>query len=152
GVQLFDETLRDGIQSPSVVDPRIDDKLELVRLASDLGIRGIDLGFPGAGPRPAQDVARLATFIRDERLPIRPAAAARTHVDDVPGVLDTARRPGVEIEVLAFIGSSPIRLYTEGWDLDDLRRRSAAAIELGVANGLPVTFVTEDTTRSRPDV
>src|SRR4051812_45306417 len=67
------ETLRDGIQSPSVVDPVIDDKLRLVELASDLGIHHIDIGLPGAGKRAIEDCTTIAEFIRDQKLKIKPA-------------------------------------------------------------------------------
>ncbi|HUH05700.1 MAG TPA: 2-isopropylmalate synthase [Kofleriaceae bacterium] len=146
------ETLRDGIQSPSVVDPEIGDKIRLVELASDLGIHHIDVGLPGAGARAVEDCTTLAKHIRDNKLPIKPACAARTHVKDVQAIVDISQKLGVAIEVMAFIGSSPIRQYAESWDLDLMLTRSAEAIDLAVANDLPITYVTEDTTRSRPDV
>jgi 2-isopropylmalate synthase len=149
---FFDETLRDGIQSPSVVDPSIEDKILFTEIASDLGINHIDIGLPGAGPRAVADCTTLATFIRDHKLPVKAACAARTHINDVQAIVDISQKVGIEIEVMAFIGSSPIRQYAEDWDLDLITRRSAEAIDLAVKNGLPVTYVTEDTTRSRPDM
>ncbi len=146
------ETLRDGIQSPSVVDPEIGDKIRLVELASDLGVQHIDIGLPGAGTRAIEDCTTLAEFIRDNKLPIKAACAARTHQKDVQSIIDISQKTGVEIEVMAFIGSSPIRQYAENWDLDLMLKRSADAIDLAVNNNLPITYVTEDTTRSRPDV
>lgn len=146
------ETLRDGIQSPSVVDPEIGDKIRLVELASDLGVHHIDVGLPGAGARAVEDCTTLAKHIRDNKLPIKPACAARTHVKDVQAIVDISQKLGIAIEVMAFIGSSPIRQYAESWDLDLMLKRSAEAIDLAVANDLPITYVTEDTTRSRPDV
>jgi 2-isopropylmalate synthase len=151
-VRFFCETLRDGIQSPSIVDPKIDDKIKLVQLASDLGIHHIDIGLPGAGPRAVEDVTRLATYIRDAKLPIQAACAARTHTSDIKPIVEISQKVGIPIEVMAFIGSSPIRLYAEGWDLDLMMRRSAEAIDLAVQSGLACTYVTEDTTRSRPEV
>jgi len=146
------ESLRDGIQSPSVVDPDIGDKIRMVEIASDLGIHHIDIGLPGAGARAIEDCTVLAEFIRDNKLPIKAAAAARTHIKDVQAIIDISQKTGVEIEVMAFIGSSPIRQYAENWDLDLMLKRSADAIDLAVKNNLPITYVTEDTTRSRPDV
>jgi 2-isopropylmalate synthase len=149
---FFDETLRDGIQSPSVVDPSIEDKIRMVELASDLGIHHIDIGLPGAGPRAIEDCTTLAKFARDNKLPIKLACAARTHKNDVGAIVEISQNVGVPIEVMAFIGSSPIRQYAENWDLDLMLRRSAEAIDMAVKADLPVTYVTEDTTRSRPDV
>ncbi len=149
---FFDETLRDGIQCPSVVDPRIEDKIKLIHLMNDIGIDHVDIGLPGAGKRAYEDVVELGREIRDAKLKIKPACAARTHVNDIEPVVRASQQLGMPIEVMAFIGSSPIRLYAEGWDLDLMLKRSAEAIDLGVKNGLQVTYVTEDTTRSRPEV
>jgi 2-isopropylmalate synthase len=152
GFTFLDETLRDGIQSPSAVDPSIDDKLRIVELANDLGIHYMDIGLPGAGPRAVKDCTTITEFIRDQKLDVKPACAARTHAKDVQAIIDISQRTGTEIEVLAFIGSSPIRQYAEDWDLDLMMRRSAEAVDLAVKNNLPITYVTEDTTRSRPEV
>jgi 2-isopropylmalate synthase len=151
-VTFLDETLRDGIQSPSVVDPTIEDKLRLVQLASDLGIHHIDIGLPGAGKRAVEDCTVIAEMIRDQKLPIKAACAARTHVNDVQAIVDISQKVGIEIEVLTFIGSSPIRQYAEDWDLARMLSLSASAIDLGRKGNLPVAYVTEDTTRSRPEV
>jgi 2-isopropylmalate synthase len=151
-ISFLCETLRDGIQSPSVVDPVIDDKLRLVELANDLGIQYIDIGLPGAGKRAAEDCTTIAEFIRDQKLAIKPACAGRTHVADVQAIVDISQKVGIEIEVLTFIGSSPIRQYAENWDLDRMLKLSADAIDLGRRYALPVAYVTEDTTRSRPEV
>ncbi|MGE5186456.1 MAG: LeuA family protein [Acidobacteriota bacterium] len=151
-IQFLDETLRDGIQSPSVVDPSIDDKLRLIELANDLGIDTSDIGLPGAGKRAVEDVTTIAEHIRDAKLTIKPSCAARTHQADVQAVVDISQKVGIEIEVLCFIGSSPIRQYAEDWDLQRMMKLSADAIDLARRYNLPVGYVTEDTTRSRPDV
>jgi 2-isopropylmalate synthase len=151
-VQFLDETLRDGIQSPSVVDPAIEDKLRLVELANDLGIDTTDIGLPGAGKRAVEDVTTIARHIKDNRLRIKPCCAARTHQNDVQAVIDISQKVGIEIEIMCFIGSSPIRQYAEDWDIARLLQLSADAIDLGRRYNLPVSYVTEDTTRSRPQV
>lgn len=151
-VQFLDETLRDGIQSPSVVDPAIDDKLRIVDLANDLGIDTMDIGLPGAGRRAIEDVTTIAEHIRDGKLRVKASCAARTHQNDVQAIVDISQKVGIEIEVLCFIGSSPIRQYAEDWDLARMMKLSADAIDLGRKYNLPVAYVTEDTTRSRPDV
>jgi 2-isopropylmalate synthase len=108
-IQFLDETLRDGIQSPSVVDPSIDDKLRLIELANELGIDTSDIGLPGAGRRAVEDVTTIAEHIRDAKLRIKASCAARTHQNDVQAIVDISQKVGIEIEVLCFIGSSPIR-------------------------------------------
>jgi 2-isopropylmalate synthase len=151
-VQFLDETLRDGIQSPSVVDPSIEDKLRLVELANELGIDSMDIGLPGAGKRAIDDVTTIAEHIKARRLRIKPGCAARTHQHDVQAVIDISQKVGIELEILCFIGSSPIRQYAEDWDLARMLKLSADAIDLGRRYNLPVSYVTEDTTRSRPEV
>ena len=150
-IQFLDETLRDGIQSPSVVDPSIEDKLRLVDLANDLGIDTMDIGLPGAGARAIQDVTVIAEHIKAAKLRVKASCAARTHQHDVQAVIDISQKVGLEIEVLCFIGSSPIRQYAEDWDLARMMQLSADAIDLGRRYNLPVAYVTEDTTRSRPE-
>jgi len=151
-ISFFDETLRDGIQCPSVVDPRIEDKLKLIHLLADVGVEHADIGLPGAGKRASEDVLEIGREIRDAKLPIKAAAAARTVLADIKPIVDISQKLGMPIEIMAFIGSSPIRLYAEGWQLDTMLARSAEVIDFAVANGLKITYVTEDTTRSRPEV
>lgn len=149
-VEFYDETLRDGIQGPSIVDPNIDDKRRILELSAALGIDCVNLGLPGAGPRAVADVTALGQHIIDNQLGIRPSCAARTHVNDIRPIAEISQKLGVAIEVMAFLGTSPIRQYTENWDLERLLELSGDAIAFAVAEGLPVTFVTEDTVRSRP--
>jgi isopropylmalate/homocitrate/citramalate synthase len=151
GVQLNDETLRDGLQSPSVKDPTIEQKIRLLHLMADLGIVAADIGLPGAGPRVVRDVEALAREIVDAKLPIFPNCAARTVVADVRPIAEISQRTGIAIEAATFIGSSPIRQYTEGWSLERMLRSTDEAVGFAVAEGLPVMYVTEDTTRAKPE-
>lgn len=150
--ELHDETLRDGIQNPSVVDPEIDDKLEILHMLEEIGVDTIDVGLPGAGQRAFNDVLRLCREIADQKMSIRPTCAGRTLVQDIAPMVEVSQRAGIPIEVMTFIGSSPIRGLAEDWSVELIRRRSVEAIAFGVKEGLPVNYVTEDTTRSRPDV
>jgi 2-isopropylmalate synthase len=148
--ELYDETLRDGIQCPSALDPAIEDKLRLIHLMNSMGIHWANIGLPGAGPRAVADTTRIAQEIVSQKLSIRPSCAARTHVNDVQPIIDISQKIGAPIEVMAFIGASPIRRYAEDWDLDRMLSLISSSISLGVKAGLRVTFVTEDTIRSRP--
>lgn len=148
--KFVDETIRDGLQSPSVQDPTIEQKMELVRLMDRLGIHVVNLGLPGAGKRAQDDVERLARLIVEEKLKIRPNCAARTVAADIQPIIDISQRVGLPIEVTAFIGSSPIRAYAEDWDVDRLAKLTRDAMKLVVDHDLPASFVTEDTTRSHP--
>lgn len=148
--EFNDETLRDGIQSPSVVDPGIEDKLEILHLQDKIGITSSDIGLPGAGPRAFADVLRLAQEIRDQKLKVMANCACRTVEADIRPVVEVSQKVGIPVEVYAFIGTSPIRQYAENWDLDHILRTSEAAIKFAVKEGMDVAYVTEDTTRSRP--
>jgi 2-isopropylmalate synthase len=149
---FFDETLRDGIQSPSVRDPSIDVKKEILALTASLGIDAVDLGLPGAGPRAVEDVTALIDFAEAEKLGIEYACAARTHKNDIDAISKIAERTGKPITVYAFLGSSPIRLYAESWNVELLLERTIMAADLCRERGLPMTFVTEDTTRTPPAI
>lgn len=151
-VELDDETLRDGLQNPSAVDPPIGDKLRLLHLMDRLGIHTADLGLPGAGPRAVQAVTALAREISEARLSIQANCAARTVLADVRPIAQISQEVGIPIEACTFIGSSPIRQYAEGWTLDRMLRVSEEAVTFAVGEGLPVMMVTEDTTRARPEV
>jgi 2-isopropylmalate synthase len=152
GVTFFDETLRDGLQNPSVADPNIEAKLKLLHLMSKIGIHVADIGLPGSSERAFNDVLRMCREITDNKLPIGVACAGRTVVSDITPMIEISQRAGIPVQIYAFIGSSPIRQLAEEWDLDLIVKRSAEAIDAGVKAGLPVCYVTEDTTRSRPEV
>jgi len=150
-VELDDETLRDGLQSPSVRSPTIEKKLAILHLMEALGVDSADIGLPGAGPHVVAAVERLAREIVDGRLKIRPNCAARTMAADILPIVEISQRVGLSIEVACFIGSSPIRQYAEDWDLDRMLQLTEDAVSLAVREGLPVMYVTEDTTRAHPD-
>jgi 2-isopropylmalate synthase len=150
-VELDDETLRDGLQNPSITDPPIESKIKLLDLMSELGIESANLGLPGAGPRARADITRMAEVIRDEGLNIFPNCAVRTVKADITPLIEIVQKTGVAIEAATFIGSSPIRQYAEEWTIDHIARLSEDAVKYAVENGLPVMYVTEDTTRARPE-
>jgi 2-isopropylmalate synthase len=149
--ELNDETLRDGLQSPSVTDPSLDVKRRLLHLMADLGIAAADIGLPGAGPRVVEQVRILAREIRDHRLPISPNCAARTVIADIEPIAKISQEIGIPIEAATFIGSSPIRQYAEDWTVDRILKSTEEAVSFAVKRGLPVMYVTEDTTRARPE-
>lgn len=150
-VELDDETLRDGLQSPSVISPPIEDKLRILHYIAELGIESANIGLPGAGPHVVSDVKRLAEEIRDQRLSILPNCAARTMRRDIEPIVEVAQATGVEIEAACFIGSSPVRQYAENWELDRMLGLVEEAVSFAAGEGLPVMFVTEDTTRASPE-
>lgn len=150
-VETCDETLRDGIQSPSVVDPPVEHKKELLSLMNDLGITIANIGLPGAGPRAYNDVLTLAQFVRDNKLKIKVNCAARTHQADIAPIADVQQKVGIPITAYCFLGTSPVRQLVEDWSLDRLKFTTHEALSFAIKQGLKVAFVTEDTTRSDPN-
>jgi 2-isopropylmalate synthase len=149
--ELNDETLRDGLQSPSVRDPELPRKIRLLHLMEELGIAAADLGLPGAGINAVQHIETLAREIVNHNMRIRPNCAVRTVISDIEALLEISERIGQPIEAATFIGSSPIRQYVEDWTLQKLLRLSEEAVSFAVKRGLPVMYVTEDTTRAHPE-
>jgi isopropylmalate/homocitrate/citramalate synthase len=150
-IEFDDETLRDGLQSPSVTDPSIDEKIRILHYMNGAGIDNADIGLPGAGAHVQATVERLAREIVDNKLAIYPSAAGRTHEADVRPIIDISQRVGIAIEADLFIGSSPIRQFAEEWDMDWIIAQSTKAVKLASDNGIPVMYVTEDTTRAKPE-
>ncbi len=149
-VMLNDETLRDGLQNPSVRDPSIGEKIEILHLMESLGIDTVNIGLPGAGPRAYADTEALAREIVHSRMKIRPNCAARTHKNDIKPIIEISERVGFPIEAATFLGSSPIRRLVEDWTVEHLQRTTEDAVEFAVSAGLPVMYVTEDTIRTDP--
>jgi len=150
-VRLTDETLRDGLQSPSVRDPSIQQKIEILHLMESLGISSLDIGLPGAGARAVEHATALAQEIVANKMKITAYCAARTHENDIRPIADIVQKTGLPIEVAAFLGTSPIRRYTEGWNGDFLLQTTEKAVKYAVSLGLEVMYVTEDTTRCDPE-
>jgi len=150
-IEFDDETLRDGLQSPSVRDPSLEHKIELLHLMAQLGLHAVDVGLPGAGPRARSDIEALCREIDREGLALEPNCAVRTVKSDIEALIEISDRVGRPIGASTFIGSSPIRQYAEEWTLDHMLRLSEEAVALAVAHGLPVMYVTEDTTRATPE-
>lgn len=150
-VEFDDETLRDGLQSPSVTDPPLEAKIRILHYMHAIGVDNADIGLPGAGPHVQKTVEALAREIVNSKLAVAPSAAGRTHENDVKPIIEISQRVGIPIEADLFIGSSPIRQFTEEWDLDWIIEQSAKAVRFATDNGIPVMYVTEDTTRARPE-
>lgn len=150
-IELDDETLRDGLQGPSVTDPSIEQKVEILHAMDALGIDTADVGLPGAGPRAVADVTALCREIVRAKLKVRPNCAARTMVRDVEPIARISQHVGIPIEACLFIGSSAIRQYTEDWTIDTLLRHTEESLSFALKEGLQVMYVTEDTMRAKPE-
>lgn len=148
-VTVDDETLRDGLQSPSVREPQLDEKIAILDAMVSLGIRRGDIGLPMSSQ--LEDIRGLLRHIAADRLPFRPGLAVRTVVSDIRHVADLQQQIGIPILAEAFVGCSRVRQLVEGWDLAFIVRKATEAVEFAKQENVPIMFVTEDTTRSHPD-
>ena len=151
GVWFDDETLRDGLQSPSARNPTIDQKIELLTYMETLGIQKVDLGLPGAGPFHVEHIDSMLNHITENDYSIRPGAAVRTLMNDIEPLVELQQKHGIPVQASAFLGTSPIRQYAEGWTMEKLLTTMEKAVSFAVKNDVAVMFVTEDTTRSKPE-
>ncbi len=150
-LELNDETLRDGLQSPSIQDPPLEVKIKALHYMVELGIEAANIGMPCTGPNPFADTLALAKEVAQQRLPIRVNCAARTVISDIEPIVEISQQAGIPVEASTFLGSSAIRSLAEGWDLDRLLKHTEEAVSFAVKQGLPSAYVTEDTTRSQPE-
>tara|TARA_B100001741_G_scaffold113967_1_gene93789 strand:- start:1141 stop:2397 length:1257 start_codon:yes stop_codon:yes gene_type:complete len=150
-VWFDDETLRDGLQSPSALNPTIEQKIELISYMERIGIQKADLGLPGAGPFHREHIDAMLAHIKENDFQLRPGAAVRTLMHDIEPLVEMQAKHEMEIQASAFLGTSPIRQYTEGWTMEKLISTMEKAVSYAVDNDVPVMFVTEDTTRSKPE-
>ena len=150
-IEFDDETLRDGLQSPSVTNPSLDEKLRIIHYMNAIGIDNADIGLPGAGPHVQATVERIAREIVEQKLSVYPSAAGRTHENDIKPIIEISERVGIPIEADLFIGSSSIRQFAEEWDFEWIVQQSASAVKFAVDHSIPVMYVTEDTTRAKPE-
>lgn len=146
-----DETLRDGLQSPSARNPEIEQKLELIDYMEALGIQKADLGLPGAGPFHVGHIDAMLSHMGERGYQLRPGCAVRTVVSDIEPLVDLQAKHERQIQASAFLGTSPIRQFAEGWTMEKILSTAEKAVTFAVDNDIPVMFVTEDTTRSKPD-
>jgi len=146
-----DETLRDGLQSPSARNPSIEQKIELIDYMEKLGIQKVDLGLPGAGPFHIDHIDSMLNHMGDSGYSLRPGCAVRTVVSDIEPLVDLQAKHERQIQASAFLGTSPIRQFAEGWTMDKIISTAERAVTFAIDNDIPVMFVTEDTTRSKPE-
>lgn len=149
--ELLDDTLRDGLQNAAVRQPSAPERAELLHLMPPIGIQAVNLGLPGSSALAFEGALRLCREVADQRLPLAMAVAGRTLEHDMRAIVELRDRAGVALEGHAFVGASALRAKVEGWDLELLKRRTHAALDVLVRAGIPAVFVTEDTTRTGPD-
>ncbi|MFC7979731.1 LeuA family protein [Streptomyces cinereoruber] len=149
---LFDETLRDGLQAPNVINPGLEQKLRIVDHMVRSGIRAADLGFPGSDPAAARECLEIARHVAARRHPLSLGYAGRTHPADVHAICEIAHQAQLPVDAYVFIGVSPIRQYVEDWDVASVERTIREAVRSCDREGVTFVLVLEDTVRCTPEV
>jgi 2-isopropylmalate synthase len=149
---FFDETLRDGIQAPTITAPSLEQKVQIVDHMMAAGIRSADLGFPSSGPVAARECLELARYVAARGHPMSVAYAGRTHPSDIRPICEIAQRAGISVDAYLVIAVSPIRQYVEDWDTDFIVRNIRVAAQECRLGGVEFVLVLEDATRCTPEV
>jgi len=139
---LWDETMRDGEQTPGVsFSP--EEKLELATMMSGMGVDIMDVGIPVVSAEEHRGVKLVANAGLEASI----LAAARAVRRDVEACVEC----GVD-EVSVFIACSDLHLkYKLQMTREQVLEKSVAECEYAKDHGLKVTFVTEDTFRADMD-
>ncbi|TFG30540.1 hypothetical protein EU528_08165, partial [Candidatus Thorarchaeota archaeon] len=139
-VHIWDETLRDGEQTPGVA-LTIDEKIEIAKMLDEVGTAIVAVGFPAVSDAEKKSVKAIA----DEGLSKASVAApARAVISDIEACIDA----GVD-EVPIFIATSDFRLkYQLRMTREEMLERLTECIEFGKEHGLIIDYIAEDSTRS----
>lgn len=149
--EINDETLRDGLQSPSARHPGLEVKRAILRQLAALNVDAVSLGLPAAGRAHYRAVEGLLRTVVEEALPIEPHCAVRTTPGDLAAVARLQQAAGASVVAYAFLGCSAVRRFAEGWSFDHLLSTLDDALAFADRERLEVAFVTEDTTRTSPE-
>ena len=138
-IRIFDTTLRDGEQTPSVaLTP--EQKLGIAEKLDELGVDAIEAGFPVISDGEMQGIK----LITGANLNAEICGLARTEKKDI----DAAVSAGLKY-IHIFIATSDIHLkYKLKLTRDQVLAKAVEAIQYGKSLGLKVEFSAEDATRT----
>ncbi len=141
-IEFWDQTLRDGEQSPGVFfTPK--EKLRLAIEMEEIGIKRAEVGFPIV----SKNEFNAVKMILDQGLKMKVVCPARCRQEDIDAVADTGAP-----EVAVFIGTSPeLMKYSLRMNSGEALEKIADSVEYARKRGLFVHAVSEDSTRSDPD-
>jgi isopropylmalate/homocitrate/citramalate synthase len=139
GLVFWDETLRDGEQTPGVhFSP--EEKLRVATLLSEIGVSVVNAGIPVV----SEEEARAVRLVADAGLKCKVLAAARTVPKDVDAVINSGAT-----HIAIFVAASQVHLrYKLRMTQEEVHEVSLASVKQAKDAGLHVAFVTEDTVRA----
>ncbi len=138
-VWIWDETLRDGEQTPGVF-LTLDEKIELAKLMDEMGVAVIAAGFPAVSRSEKDTIKQISS----ENLGLSVAAPARAMRSDVDACLEC------EVdEIPIFIASSNLHLkYKLRMTREQVVEAVADSVSYAKDHGVVVDFITEDSSRT----
>ncbi len=141
-VYIWEETLRDGEQTPGVhFTP--EEKLEIALLMDEMGVHIADVGIPVV----SDEEKKAVSLIAKQGLKMRINGAARTVKGDVDAVIDCDTD-----EISIFVAASNVHLkHKLQMTKDQVYDIATEMVEYARDHGMPVAFVTEDTVRADLD-
>lgn len=150
-IEINDETLRDGLQAPGIDNPNVEKKIKIVQLISEMNINAACVGFPSSNGIMYKDVEQIIKFVIENKIKLQIGCAARTVEKDIKPIIELSQKYGIPLDANVFVATSPIRQYIEGWDIGHILGLVRKSVSFAVKNNINVCFITEDTTRSKPD-
>lgn len=154
-ILIFDTTLRDGEQSPGAT-LNVEEKLEIARQLSRLGVDICEAGFPIASPGDFEAVRRIAEEVgpltegRKTGQPMVIAGLARASEVDIQRAYD-AVKAAPRHRIHTFLATSDIHLqYKLKIDREECIEQAAAAVKFARTLCDDVEFSPEDAGRSDP--
>ncbi|MEW8141954.1 MAG: hypothetical protein AB2754_11930 [Candidatus Thiodiazotropha endolucinida] len=137
-VRFYDTTLRDGEQAIGVVfNP--DEKFEIARTLSELGVGRIESGFPKVSAEDTEAVKRIL----EADLTSEIWGFARCVISDIDAHIELGTK-----QVLVEISTSDLKMQAYGFDRKKVMERLTNAVKHARDNGLRVNFFAVDATRS----
>jgi isopropylmalate/homocitrate/citramalate synthase len=139
-VFIWDETLREGVQTPTVFLTYVE-KVKLAKMMDEMGISLITVGFPAVSEEEKNDVRKIANeSFQQARL----AASARAVKTDIDACLECGIR-----ELMIFTPYNGLNLqYRLRMTKEQVLTKTAESIEYAKKHGVTVNFVLEDASRT----
>lgn len=156
-VEIDDETWRDGMQGTQEEEdktqPTTEERDVYIHEVTSRGyVDHFDIGFPGSGILHRDQIVNLINSSQRRNDGVTFSVAGRAGaVDDARAILEIADRTGVALEADLFWDPSKIRSKVNGWDRDEMIRRTASNIRFLKDQGLSVMYVPERASATPPE-
>lgn len=141
-VHIWDETLRDGEQSPTVY-LTLDEKIHLAKLMDEIGVEVIAVGYPAVSE---QEKHIVKTIVNEDCKNSSIVGIARPKKEDIDACIEADLE-----EIVVFMPISGIFMETLKLTKEEELEQIRSAIHYAKDNGFKVNWVSEDGTRAEFD-